>query len=155
MYQETTHIDRQRRMHDMKSKQTNNIVHPDDSILHTEWIEPDRPYSQKELTDMEEKLYTKLQVDKDVFVKHEDCGHYYRVKKNGVRYKQLLSDPTNIDVGNCSVCWKITKTPRKLSYLVDDFVSLHNDGINSDRKSLYTFQINKIFYTWLYNEFYR
>ena len=51
------------------------VISPHDSILHTEWIEPGRPYSQKELQNMEDILLSKLQIDSDVVVHHQECDH--------------------------------------------------------------------------------
>jgi hypothetical protein len=156
--QENIHPDRKARSHQRERDRTVNVR---DSVLHTEWVEPDRPYSQKELQYLDDKLATDLQID-DLYVKHKDCEHCYRVKKNGIRYKKLLEynestseNPEEIpDIGNCSVCWKIRKTPRELHSLVYEFISFHNNELENSRKSYSSYLIKYVFYTWLYNESY-
>lgn len=137
-----------------------NIINPNDSVLWSEWAEPDRPYSQKELSALEEKLFNQLQIA-NMFVMHQDCGHCYRVKKNGIRFKNMLEyfennpETTELpDVGNCSMCWKINKTPNKLRYAMNDFIKLHDDSMRDERKSFFSYQVKNIFYTWLYDEMY-
>jgi len=133
------------------------IISPSDSILYTEWVEPNRPYSQLELTEMEERLFRNLQLS-TMHTFHEECGHSYFVKNGGLKYKQLLEQGDGADLGNCSVCWKLHNTPYNLNTLCVDFVNLHSKVIEEhqtvDRKSLFNYQIFKIFYTWLYNEFF-
>lgn len=134
------------------------VIAPEDSILYTEWNEPDRPYSQLELADMEEKLFKYLQLS-DMYTHHDECGHSYYVKNNGVKYKQLVEEGNGADLGNCSVCWKLHNTPYSLSTFGADFTNLHTkvmeEHMSNGRKSLFNYQIFKIFYTWLYNEFYQ
>ncbi len=132
------------------------FTEPNQSILHTVWTEPDRPYSQNELRTLEKELNTKLQLD-TIGVRHQECGHAYLIKKNGVRSKEIRENyPNDIypDVGNCSVCWKKSKTPRELLPLANEFISLVLEYENSPR-TFYTFMIKTIFYTWLYDEAYR
>lgn len=131
-------------------------IDPEESILHTEWVPANRPYSQNELQFLEERLFNKLQIV-DLLVQHSDCGHCYRIKKNGVRYKKMVEDEcvdnsNPPDIGNCSVCWKISKTPRELGTLVDEFLELHNNFLENERKTYFSYLVNKLFYTWLYKE---
>jgi hypothetical protein len=140
----TVHPDRQRNIARKKT------ILPSQSILYTEWSEPDRPYSQKELVVLTEKLYTDLHIV-DMAVTHPKCGHSYRIK-NGVRYKKLKEQHQDDDVGNCSVCWKISKTPKELQNLVKDFVELHSDDLTSSRHTYFSYTVKNIFYTWLYVE---
>lgn len=146
---------------DRRGGRRNNekFINPNDSVLHMDWNGASRPYSQRELINLEEQLFTRLQVSDELIVRHAECGHTYRVKKNGVRYKQLLEEPIPEegypDVGNCSVCWKKHKTPRNLKSLVDDFITVHDEDLeDSERKTLYSYEVKRIFYSWLYNEMY-
>jgi hypothetical protein len=130
------------------------LTNPDDSCLHNEWIEPERPYSQKELDALETDFFEKIQLSTGLSALHNGCGHTYQVKKNGVKFKELLAEPEMRDVGNCSVCWKLSRTPRELKHLANDFIQLYKPETNI-RKSFYDYQVKKTFYTWLYSENYR
>lgn len=173
------HPDRQRQHNDesyeYRPRYRKHKIDAQDSILNTQWDEPERPFSQKELEDLGQKLYTYIQLSK-FFVKHTECGHVYRIKKNGVRFKELMNgeggmsdteseendtetdELTKIftDVGNCSVCWKQHNSPRELSSTIDEFVRIYGEEIDkpTHRKSYYLYQVEKIFYTWLYKEFF-
>lgn len=139
-----------------KSRKTNRgevLVHPSQSILHTVCVyPPTRPYSQRELGNLLEKLYLDLHLA-DTVVCHPDCGHCYRVKKNGIRYKKLI-ETNGQDVGNCSVCWKVTKTPKELLNLVQEFMMMHSNDLETQRKTFFSYQVQSVFYTWLYAEMY-
>lgn len=130
----------------------------EDSILRSEWNEPDRPYSTSELQYLKKHLFDSIRLSRD-YVQHP-CGHSYYVKENGQKHKQLIEEleinPENPDrnVGNCSVCWKRNKTPRPNKELCCDFIDLYQDIFDKEPVCLYEFEISKIFYIWLYNELY-
>lgn len=130
-----------------KPRRQQKFIDPDQSVLLTDWEEPSRPFSRKEIEFLHGKLFEKLMIS-EMIVHHPECGHKYRVKKNGVKHKQLLEDPENR--GNCSVCWKIQKTPRRLKDAAHEFVGLAESG----RTDYFGYTVNSIFYTWLYNEMY-
>lgn len=121
------------------------------SILDQEYNEQTRPYSQNELHFNREKLFSKLRIGK-VRAYHK-CNHFYFVKENGRKEKEILGYK-NEDCGNCSVCWKLNKTPRhlkaKAKSLIDAYcerfyqfplVLLYDDS-----------DVEIIFYKWLYEQ---
>ncbi len=137
-----------------KRRNANKIEYVDahDSVLRTEWKAPTRPYSQNELTHLEDELHKQLKIS-DIRIDHPECGHAYYIKKNGVRYKKIVEEESG-DVGNCSMCWKISKTPRQLREKMSEFIDLYEKDLDSTRKSYFSYLVKKIFYTWLYNEMY-
>ncbi len=126
-----------------------HVIQAHDSVLNTEWTPPDRPYSQNELKDMEMVFKRHLQLS-DISVHHPECGHSYLIKKNGLRYKKILEDPN--DIGNCSMCWKLSRTPKGLKEKVWEFIELNKP--EDRRRTFFHFSVFKIFYTWLYDETY-
>ena len=159
MYQTHSRVneDRQQsRQHQQHHQQREPVIHYSDSILNTKWSSPDRPYSQNELNFLEEKLYKDLHLV-DLAVSHTSCGHTYRIKKNGARYKKISEEGQSpVNLGNCSMCWKVHKTHRNLRQSMNEFIDLHDEDIKKvdGRKSFFSYQVKKIFYTWLYNEMY-
>lgn len=131
----------------------------DTSILHSQWVPPTRPYSQKELTSNRDFFLQKLGLSKN-YAQHSECGHTYFVKEGGNKDKELENSET-ADVGNCSVCWKLRQTPRKddMKDKAHNFVDLYSQEFpNSpynDRLTYYGTTIERIFYIWLYKELYR
>jgi hypothetical protein len=123
------------------------------SVLEKKYLDTTRPYSQKELSFMRKKSFRQHRVGK-VPIEHTECGHFYLAKINGRKEREALESGTK-SVGNCSVCWKISRTPRRLKknarQLVDDF------GNNLyETPSYWTYEIVELesdFYTWLYDEF--
>lgn len=123
-----------------------------DSILNTVWEEPHRPYSQRELEDMQEWLFSKCQLS-NMYIFHEKCGHVYHVKQNGVKYKQLIfAEPTHSQNDNCSVCWKLRKTPQSLLNTAIDLLHLFREEFHNETNSYYKQELYRIIYTWLYLE---
>ena len=128
-------------------------MHFSESILNSVWSDPERPYSQLELKEM----FERLMLSASHWVQHDRCGHRYFVKTNGVKYKQLNEFPEIRDHGNCSVCWKVRKTPREIrdvavefmDYIEDEFPNM---SLDNGRLTLYKYKVFEIFYTWLYKE---
>lgn len=134
---------------------TNTMTHPDDSILNSEWVAPTRPYSRKELEHLHDRLFRSYRLS-SLYVIHESCGHQYYVKENGMKYKNLKENNT-LDTGKCSVCWKLRQTPRSLKGSAIDFIDLYAENFPDLESPVYTyyrFEIERIFYTWLYQEYY-
>ena len=124
------------------------------SILKKEYVEPDRPYSQRELQYNRDKVHKTLRIG-SVRAHHKKCDHFYYVKKNG-RKENDIKEANSRDVGNCSVCWKFHRTPMELK---SEALGL----INSYCKRFFTepsyltyddVDIESIFLTWLYDENY-
>lgn len=122
------------------------------SVLEKPPVEPDRPYSQKELSFMKQNVLRKLHLGTQM-IAHQDCGHFYYAKINGRKEKEAKESNT-CDVGNCSVCWKLNRTPRRLRKnaidLVNDYCHYFATDVN------YTYNLVSLeadYYTWLYNEF--
>jgi hypothetical protein len=122
------------------------------SILEKEYIEPDRPYSQSELQYKRDKIFKNLRLGK-VLANHKNCSHFYYVKKNG-RKEREIKEAKSSDVGNCSVCWKFNKTPRHLKNLARDLTDSHMKMFYESPKYM-TYDdvdLETVFYRWLYEE---
>lgn len=120
------------------------------SILESKYIEQQRPYSQNELLYLKDSLYKKLNLGENV-ITHDRCDHFYKIKKNSRKEKALKN---NENIGNCSVCWKIKKTPKYLKNSANNMVKDYISNFNSD-KIVYTYDLmdlESVFYTWLYLE---
>ena len=123
------------------------------SVLENEYIEPTRPYSQNELKDLRMRLYRKLRLSKHIAY-HSYCKHFYRVKKNGRKEKEIIDKKSN-NVGNCSVCWKLSRTNRHLLITARDVVSAYNEEYWKEEKNYLTYSnldLERVFYTWLYEK---
>jgi len=121
------------------------------SILDSEYKEQTRPYSQNEIKDMRYGLYRELRLSKSK-ASHSKCRHFYLVKKNGKKEKEIKNNSENI--GNCSICWKIAKTPKdykdKAHNLVNAYCfEFYEDPPNMDYN---LFDIENTFYRWLYSD---
>lgn len=121
-------------------------------LLSSDFVQPTRPYSQKELRDNRERLRHRLYLGQ-TYAEHQKCGHFYMVKENGRKEKEILEKSTN-DVGNCSVCWKMNKTPKNLKdqarYLVDDYTKVffrEPEKLDYEQTDL-----ENVFYQWLYEK---
>ena len=122
------------------------------SILESKYIEPTRPHSQKELACNRDKLYRYLRLGK-VKAHHKACGHYYNVKVNSRKEKEI-NESKEHDVGNCSVCWRLHKTPRYLEDAAQDIITQYHERFQfeQDPKILtyYNVDIENVYYRWLY-----
>ena len=130
-------------------------ISPENSVLHTVWEEPSRPYAQRELKDMERRLLRNMYLTNDM-ASHTSCGHRYYVKYGGVKYKQIHAEDSTgpVNVGNCSVCWKLRQTPNELIPLIEEFITLYEEDCENPeaRRTFFAFEVARIFYTWLYRE---
>lgn len=122
------------------------------SILESDYVKPTRPYSQNELKDKRHNFFTRYNIS-DVFAYHKKCGHFYRVKKNGKKYKFLTED-TDTDIGNCSICWKLAKTPNYLKENAKDLIYLYETKFKNDeeRLSYDNNDIENCYYRWIYDQ---
>jgi hypothetical protein len=123
------------------------------SVLETDYVEPQRPYSQAELSNMRYKLYRHLRLGK-TRAHHEKCDHFYLVKENGRKEKDIIEQNTS-DCGNCSVCWKINKTPKHLKNKAHDLVNEYW-RVYYNEPTYLTYEdvdLENAFYKWLCIEF--
>jgi len=120
------------------------------SILESEYTEPKRPYSQNELNDMRNNLYRQIRLGKEKAL-HQKCNHFYLVKENGKKEKEIKD---NGNMGNCSVCWKLSKTSPELKYKANDLVKAYCAEFynESSRFHYYMYDLENVFYRWLYIE---
>lgn len=123
------------------------------SILESKYVEPTRPYSQKELQNKLNTLFRKIRIGK-VWAHHKSCDHMYLTRMNGRKEKDILAQK-NEDVGSCSVCWKLHKTPNHLQRSARDMVVTYqkNAFIDLHKITYNDLDLIIVFYTWLYNEF--
>lgn len=123
------------------------------SVLEKDYKQPERPYSQKELAAIRRTNRRELRLG-NVRAEHTNCGHFYLTKYNGRKAKKILETKKK-DTGNCSVCWKLSKTPRSLFPAAKELVDFYHHVFQSEPKYL-TFEIVEgevDFYKWLYEEF--
>jgi len=124
------------------------------SVLEKKNIEQERPYSKKEILNTRFDTIRKLRIGK-MLIRHQECGHFYFAKENGKKEKEV-KESNGARVGNCSVCWKMNRTPERLrelgKRLVDDYMSV-DTSFFENASSYRNVELEKDFYTWLYNEF--
>ena len=121
------------------------------SILESEYVEQTRPYSQHELADIRTSVYKQLRLSKEKAY-HSKCKHSYFVKENSKKEKEIKENSS--DIGNCSVCWKISKTPNDLKYKAYDLVKAYSTDFEGDIKFMTynLYDLENVFYKWLYQE---
>ena len=123
-----------------------------------ESIEVNRPYSQKELQTNRDKAFRSLRIG-NTRVHHKTCNHFYYVKENGRKEKEIKNSISIInngydDIGYCSVCWKFRKTPIQLK---NNALKLVNSYGNEFWIPTFYLTYEKIcleiaFYKWLYGD---
>ena len=122
------------------------------SVLESDYVKQTRPYSQSELRDLRTSLFRSLKLGEKI-VYHDKCRHMYLTKQNGRKEKEIL-ETGKVDVGKCSVCWKISKTPL---YLRDKAKDLSHDysSIFLNPPEFLSYQkldLETVYYKWLYQE---
>ncbi len=129
------------------------------SVLKSRYKRPTRPYSQKELSDLHDKNLSSLGIG-FTNVCHTKCGHSYYVKTGG-RKERLIKESNNArDIGNCSICWKMGRTPPDLRSYANDIINAYLDDkeyeMNSKENRLVhrSIELERVFFTWLYIETY-
>lgn len=123
------------------------------SVLEMEYNEPTRPYSQKELTNMENRLYKYLRLGK-IRAHHSKCDHFYLVKENGRKEKEII-EKDDVNAGHCSVCWKFGKTPKYLKNPARNLIEEYSKEFfeSNDKLTYSNVDLENSFYKWLYLEF--
>jgi cob(I)alamin adenosyltransferase len=125
------------------------------SVLESEYVKPVRPYSQDELKDRRQLLRKTLYLGNTVAY-HSRCGHFYLLKRNSKREKEIKATGT-LDTGNCTVCWKLHHTPRLLRKnarnLVKNYCYVFNEEtIKPNSKHYISYEMAEIesaYYQWL------
>ena len=124
------------------------------SVLEKNYEEPKRPYSMNELLDTRNMNISRLRLGQ-MLIKHTECNHVYFAKLNGKKEKEV-SENNKILNGNCSVCWKLNRTPNKLKEsaksLINDYMNTSQTKFNPPKQYAYV-ELENDFYTWLYKEF--
>jgi hypothetical protein len=103
-----------------------------------------RPYSLKELKDLEKDLLKKHRLS-DNFVVHIPCMHKYRVKKGGRKEQYIIENGSILDNQTCSVCFKIRTSDEipEIICEVDDELSVkYINNLNNFYKWLYLHSYN-------------
>jgi hypothetical protein len=119
------------------------------SVLENEYVAQQRPYSQNELKFLREKMRRSLRLS-EYRADHHKCGHFYHVKFNGRKESEII-EKNDSDVGNCSVCWKLSKMC-DLKDEAEDLVDEYTYSFRTNPKILtYNLEnLERTFYTWLY-----
>jgi len=119
-------------------------------VLESEYVEPTRPYSLNELSYNRERMYKSLRIGK-TRAAHNKCGHFYFVKENGRKEKEI-NESGSLDTGYCSVCWKVGKTPRHLKHKCKDLIDTYSRRFFDEPEYLtyYLVDLETIYYNWLY-----
>jgi hypothetical protein len=123
------------------------------SVLELGYSKPTRPYSQNELTDNRTRTRRHLKLGEH-FAHHSRCQHYYLARVNGRKEKDILEAGTGTDVGNCSVCWKVSRTPHELREIAYDLIQSYSETFFQEPENL-TYskvELELAFYKWLYLE---
>ena len=130
-----------------------NKKQPTESVLMDKYTSPERPMSQRELQGLQNKLYWNLGISKYQRAEHRKCGHMYLVKRGGVKSRMIHKNADN-DVGNCSVCWKLRQMQGELYNKARDFIQLYIEEFSEEnpRLSFYNTEVERIYYSWLYEE---
>lgn len=125
------------------------------SVLETDYIESKRPYSQDELQHMRKNLYHSMRMG-NTLAQHTHCGHFYFVKQNGRKEKEII-DTGDSNCGNCSVCWKLAKTPNYLRDRAEKLINAYTEDFSPILPSKYMsyskVDLETSFYRWLYEDF--
>ena len=123
-------------------------------ILEIVYVEPKyRPISDKELEEMSINFLKRMRIGKNRAY-HRRCNHFYFVKQNGRKEKEMLELGED-DVGNCSVCWKLKKTPRDWQNDAEKMLTTYMNQYEDrpDNLNLNLVNLEKTFYVWLYRDY--
>jgi hypothetical protein len=121
-------------------------------ILDQEYLPADRPYSQKELQCDIDRVFNMLRIGK-IKVHHTKCDHFYNIKENGRKEKDF-NESDSKDVGNCSVCWKFSKTPKHHKTKARNLINTYQKTFRKPPEylSYENTETQTTFYRWLYEE---
>lgn len=105
-----------------------------------------RPHSQNELNFIKTKTFNLLRLG-TTQAYHEDCDHSYLVKKNGRKEKEITE---NGNSGNCSICWRLSKTPSGFQERAFDLIRSFYNIRQGDYLYYEDITTEIEFYNWLY-----
>ena len=134
----------------------------ENSIVHSQYEPSERPVSKRELADNLKYFMRKNKIS-DEMVFHTKTKYFYHVKKFGKKEQEILANKKennekyNVDIGNCSVSWKIKKTPYEIRKQAIDVVKEYMFQFEEEKineLTHYKVELAKVFYTWLYLENY-
>ena len=127
------------------------------SIIEKEPIKHDRPYSQRELKMNRDKVFKTLRIG-IIQTQHKKCSHFYYVKENGRKEKEIknstINGPDKENDSHCSVCWKFSKTPIEIKSKARKLISSYCNEFCIPLSYL-TYKNTELeieFYKWLYGE---
>ncbi len=119
-------------------------------LLLTKYKDIERPISQYELQQREKSNRFKLNLS-NLYIQHAECKHTYLCKRFGKKYKELQESNENNDIGNCSVCWKISHTEFILKQIARDLAAEYYHIVNNKLpKTHYEIELENFFHSWLY-----
>jgi hypothetical protein len=86
--------------------------------------------------------------------RHKKCNHFYLVRKNSHK-EGSITETKDQDVGNCSCCWKYSKTPTNLKRNARELVDLYHDQFSTDPEyqTYNLVDLENMYYKWLYEDF--
>jgi hypothetical protein len=131
-----------------------DILQMNTSVLEKTSSNEGRPYSRKELELLHKNLLRKMRIG-SVYVSHPECGHGYYCKAGGRKEKDV-TESKGQNIGNCSVCWKFNRTPKRLKNAAKDLINYYSNRSPESYNSpsvYFSIELETDFYTWLYNEF--
>ena len=105
----------------------------------------ERPISQYELQQCEKSNRFKLNLS-NLYIQHAECKHTYLCKRFGKKYKELQENIENNDIGNCSVCWKISHTEFIFKQIARDLAAEYYSIVNNKFVSISLLHNNKNLY---------
>ena len=125
-----------------------------DNLLARKYKKPRRPYSKTELKEFRKNLHKKIKLS-DISILHTKCDHKYLIKLNGRKFTTITENKdyskNNLDIGNCSVCWKIFNTDKKYKKNAKDLTKEYKDVLEISKEfGHYEIELEKLFYDWLY-----
>jgi hypothetical protein len=122
-----------------------------EKVLNGKYPPATRPYSQLELDEIRTRNLRRLSIGNQMAC-HE-CRHIYFAKENGKKEERIKSGEG--DIGQCSVCWKLKRTPVELrdraQDLVDEYLYHYTD--KPSKWSHFIIHVEQTYYRWLYLNF--
>ncbi len=118
------------------------------SVLEKTCSYEDRPYSRKELESLHRNLLRRMRIG-NIYISHPDCNHGYYCKAGGKKEKDM-KESNGENTGNCSVCWKLNRTPKKLKKAARDLINYYMDRsplFYSPPSSYFLLELETDFYT--------